>query len=123
MTILYVSDQKSARDFYQSILQAEPSLDVPGMTEFRLEGGFVLGLMPIEGIRHLLGNDVFPEPDTKNPRAELYLHVDDAEMYLDRAIKNGAQHILDVEIRGWGDRVGYCLDPDNHVLAFAESSK
>jgi len=25
-----------------------------------------------------------------------------------------------VESRDWGDRAGYCLDPDGHVLAFAE---
>lgn len=34
--ILYVANQQRSRDFYASILQIEPSLDAPGMTEFKL---------------------------------------------------------------------------------------
>ncbi|MBT3228985.1 MAG: glyoxalase [Candidatus Marinimicrobia bacterium] len=121
MTILYVSDQEAARAFYESTLQIQPHLHVPGMTEFQLESGFVLGLMPTEGIKRLLGRDIFPEIAPGNPRAELYLTVDNAEEYLGRALQNGAEIILDVTMRDWGDRVGYCLDLDRHVLAFAES--
>ena len=79
--------------------------------------------MPKLGIKHLLGPDVFSGAETKAPRVELYLQVDDAESYLNLAMQNGAKHLLDVEMRGWGDRVGYCLDPDNHVVAFAEASE
>jgi catechol 2,3-dioxygenase-like lactoylglutathione lyase family enzyme len=46
MTILYVADQKRSRDFYRNILGIEPSLDVPGMTEFPLTDNASLGLMP-----------------------------------------------------------------------------
>jgi predicted enzyme related to lactoylglutathione lyase len=123
MTILYVSDQEASKIFYQSALQVQPSLDVPGMTEFRLESGFVLGLMPLDGIKRLLGKDIFLDVDEKSPRVELYLHVRNAQQFLDRAIQNGAEHIQKVSMRDWGDRVGYCLDPDRHVLAFAESIK
>ncbi|MBC8374954.1 MAG: hypothetical protein H8E26_02845 [FCB group bacterium] len=121
MTILYVSDQEASRIFYESLLQVQPNLDVPGMTEFHLESGFVLGLMPIDGIKRLLGKDLFPNTDGGNPRAELYLHVGNAQQFLDRAIQNGAELILKVSKQDWGDRVGYCLDPDRHVLAFAET--
>ncbi len=121
MTILYVSDQKASKAFYESVFQVQPTLDVPGMTEFRLENGFTLGLMPQDGIKRLLGQDLFPERDERNPRVELYLHVGNAQLYLDRAIKNGAELIHKVSMRDWGDRVGYYLDPDRHVLAFAET--
>ncbi len=59
--------------------------------------------------------------ETDNPKAELYLMVDSAALYLERAISSGATLLLDVEPRDWGDKVGYCFDPDGHVLAFAES--
>ena len=47
--ILYVSDQQRSRDLYAVLLDLDPVLDVPGMTEFDL-GGCKLGLMPEEGI-------------------------------------------------------------------------
>ncbi len=44
--ILYVRDQAASARFYGSVLEQEPTLDVPGMTEFRLSAESVLGLMP-----------------------------------------------------------------------------
>lgn len=123
MTILYVSDQEAAKAFYESVFQTTPILDVPGMTEFRLESGFVLGLMPREGIKHLLGAGIFSDSPGSSPGAELYFQVQEAEKYLNRAIQNGGERLLGVEMRDWGDRAGYCLDLDKHVLAFAESSE
>jgi len=95
-------------------------LHVPGMTEFKLEDGHVLGLMPIGGAAKLLGAAIFKSQSVEPPKAELYLLVDDASIYLERAVQNGARLLLTVDVRDWGDRVGYCLDNDGHVLAFAE---
>jgi len=53
--ILYVADQRRSTAFYSAVLGIEPRLDVPGMTEFTLPGGAVLGLMPAAGIHALLG--------------------------------------------------------------------
>ncbi len=119
--ILYVRDQARARDFYRDLLQAAPTLDVPGMTEFPLGDGAMLGLMPSANIKRLLGES-FPDPQQADgiPRAELYLLVADAQPYLDRAIKAGARLLSPLQDRDWGDRVGYCLDPDGHVVAIAE---
>jgi predicted enzyme related to lactoylglutathione lyase len=52
--ILYVADQARSAAFYAKVLCVEPRLDVPGMSEFVLPGGAVLGLMPEAGIRRLL---------------------------------------------------------------------
>ena len=46
--ILYVKDQAVSRVFYAIALGMAPRLDVPGMTEFELSGGCVLGLMPVK---------------------------------------------------------------------------
>jgi len=72
--VLYVADQRRSAEFYRRVLEREPGLDVPGMTEFPLPGGCTLGLMPETGIRRLLG-DALPDPARANgvSRAELYL--------------------------------------------------
>jgi catechol 2,3-dioxygenase-like lactoylglutathione lyase family enzyme len=118
--ILFVADQVRSRDFYRAVLEAEPRLDVPGMTEFALPGGAVLGLMPEAGIRRLLG-EVLPDPARASgvPRAELYLVVLDPARFHERALAAGARELSPLAPRDWGTEVAYALDPDGHVLAFA----
>ena len=124
MFILYVADQQRSRDFYREVLETEPSLDVPGMTEFSLMDGSSLGLMPEKGIVNLLGPSL-PDPATANgtPRAELYLVVENAARCHQRALECGGKEVSPMADRPWGDLAGYCLDPDGHVLAFAEPAK
>ncbi|MBS2009915.1 MAG: VOC family protein [Cyanobacteria bacterium SZAS TMP-1] len=119
--ILYVKDQETSSSFYHQVLDLEPVLNVPGMTEFSLSENCVLGLMPESGIKKLLG-EVLPEPSKAAgiPRAEIYLVVNDASKYLGRALQNGATLLSDLTLRDWGHKVAYCLDLDAHVLAFAE---
>lgn len=118
--ILYVTDQARARDFYAAVLGARPRLDVPGMTEFGLGSGAVLGLMPESGIRRLLG-DALPDLSLARgvPRAELYLVVDAPLDVHARALAAGARELSPPLPRDWGVVVGYSLDPDGHVLAVA----
>lgn len=119
--ILYVADQARAAAFYRAALAREPRLDVPGMTEFDLGGGAVLGLMPEAGIRRLLG-PLLPDPAQAHgaPRAELYLLVEDAGAAHARALAAGAKELSPLLPRDWGHRAAYSLDPEGHVLAFAE---
>jgi len=123
-TILYVSDQTRSTDFYQKLLQIVPTLNVPGMTEFKLSDGHVLGLMPEAGIKRLLG-DRLPDPSPGNgiPRVELYLRVENPESFFNRALEFGANELSPILERNWGDRAGYVLDFDGHVIAFASLSK
>lgn len=118
--ILYVSDQTRSTAFYSAVLGQEPRLHVPGMTEFTLPGGAVLGLMPEAGIERLLGPSL-PSPSLGRgvPRAELYLVVAEPATYQARALAAGARELSRLALRSWGHRAGYCLDPDGHVLAFA----
>ena len=117
--ILFVRDQERARAFYEAALGFAPRLHVPGMTEFGLPGGAVLGLMPETGIRRLLPS--LPDPGLARcvPRAELYLVVTSPAEALARALAAGATAVSPVLPRDWGDDAGYCLDPDGHLLAFA----
>lgn len=118
--ILYVSDQQKSTQFYEQLFRQDSDMNVPGMTEFRLAGNCKLGLMPNQGIAHILG-DKTPHPDSGNgiPRCELYLYVEDVQLEYDHAIRCGAVSISPVEARDWGDIACYFSDPDGHIIAFA----
>lgn len=118
--ILYVADQERARAFYEQALGMRPRLHVPGMTEFQLPSGGVLGLMPEAGIRRLLG-PALPDPAAASgmPRAELYLLVADPQRHHAQALQAGGRELSALLPRDWGHTAAYCLDPDGHVLAFA----
>lgn len=119
-TILYVADQDKSTDFYKQVFAMEPSLHVPGMTEFKLSENHILGLMPEKGIKRLLGNKI---PDsfaaTGVPRAELYIRVQDPENMFSIALRLGAKELDSIKPRDWGGRAGYVMDHDGHVLAFS----
>jgi catechol 2,3-dioxygenase-like lactoylglutathione lyase family enzyme len=122
--ILYVRDQEASRCFYKEVLGHEPSLDVPGMTEFRLSEKCFLGLMPEVGIKRLLGDTIIdPEKTNGFARAEVYLSVENPETFMERALAAGGRLLSPVESRNWGDVAGYVADPDGHVVAFASRSK
>lgn len=120
--ILYVADQEKSTIFYTNLLQQSPSLNVPGMTEFNLSETVKLGLMPENGIAKILTKKV-PHPSEGNgiPRCELYLRVANAQSYLNKGKQLGGIIINSLKLRDWGEQVGYLLDLDGHVIAFAES--
>ncbi len=117
--ILYVRDQATSARFYRAVLSAEPTLDVPGMTELALPGNAVLDLMPEAGAERLLGPPHDPAAASGLPRAEVYLVVDDPALYLARSLAAGARLVSGLEPRDWGHDAAYVLDPDGHVVAFA----
>jgi len=119
--ILYVKDQARSAEFYARVLDRQPSVNVPGMTEFALSETSALGLIPETGIKQLLGSRL-PNPAHAGgiPRAEIYLCVENALAFHQRALEAGAYEVSGFEVRDWGDRAAYCLDIDGHVLAFAE---
>ena len=122
--ILYVKDQQRSCNFYTTLLGKEPLLHVPGMTEFQLNEQCKLGLMPEEGIARII-TPALPHPALANgkPRCELYLYNENPSAALETCLKAGATLISPVMPRDWGDKVGYCADPDGHVLALAEKAK
>jgi len=120
---LYVADQERSKAFYAAVLALAPQLDVPGMTEFVLPTGAILGLVPEDAIKALLG-PALPDPARARgiPRAELYLLVEQPAAYHARALRNGARELSALAPRDWGHTAAYSLDPDGHVLAFAGRS-
>jgi len=124
LTILYVSNQSLSTQFYTKVLNLEPTLNVPGMTEFTLLVNFKLGLMPENGIAKII-TPITPHPKlgTQIPRCEIYIRVYNPEEYIKRALINGAKNVSPLKNRDWNEKVGYVADLDGHILAFAEIKK
>lgn len=119
--ILYVADQEKSKNFYSVLLDKEPALDVPGMTEFSLDDKTKLGLMPESGINKILaGKTSNPAEGNGIPRCEIYLRSYSITNLYHNAIKAGAKIISEPLARDWGDKVAYVADPDGHIIAFAE---
>jgi predicted enzyme related to lactoylglutathione lyase len=121
--ILYVSNQEQSKLFYQILLNQEPTLNVPGMTEFTLNNFTKIGLMPNDGIAKIV-SPILPHPELGNgiPRCELYLTITDLEDNFERILKAGAKLISPISARDWGDNVGYIADFDGHVIALASKT-
>lgn len=121
MFILYVADQQASRDFYRAVLGSKPSLDVPGMTEFKLGEECSLGLMPEDGIHRIIGHAMpHPREGRGGPRAELYLRVNDVQASYDALLEAGGKPVSPPDLRNWGDVAAYGADLDGHVIAFAK---
>lgn len=122
--ILYVSNQQKAKEFYEQVLNAPPTLHVPGMTEFTLSTSCKLGLMPEEGIARLLGNSTpHPSPGNGLPRCEVYLMVDDVSTAYNKALAIGARPVNPPSQRDWGHFAAYVTDDDGHIIAFAKETE
>lgn len=120
--IVYVPDQAAAACFYAAVLARSPTLDVPGMTEFALVDGSVLGLMPEAGIARLLGGAIDPAASPGASRAELYLLVDDPQAWHERALAAGARELSALAPREWGHVAAYSRAPEGTILAFAATA-
>lgn len=122
--ILYVSDQEQSKDFYSALLESEPILHVPGMTEFQLSENVKLGLMPEKGIMRILENKI-TDPGAANgvARCELYLKSDDIQKKYQYLIQKGIEILKTPAEMNWGDTVFYLSDPDGHIIAFAQTTQ
>ncbi|WP_040952132.1 VOC family protein [Gorillibacterium massiliense] len=120
--ILFVRDQRKSKEFYAKLLDREPSLDVPGMTEFQISTRTKVGLMPGDGITRVLDYTLpNPNENAEYPRCELYLYVDEPDREYEKALAAGATGVSPGKIRNWGDYVAYCRDFDGNLIAFAST--
>lgn len=114
--VLYVQDLERSKNFYELLLNVA-SADEPGNTEFPLTESTNLSLVPIEGLQRFLPQEHFAPAAAL--KAELYLFVDDPSRYLQQAEALGGRIVAQPEFKPWGHKVGYCVDPDGYMLAFA----
>jgi PhnB protein len=55
-----------------------------------------------------------PQPDASSP-VVIFVHVEDVDTVIERAIAVGAKVLLPVKDQFWGDRTGRIIDPSGHV--------
>ena len=101
-----------SRAFYEVVLGTPADETVPSRLYFHC-GEVILALIDwtVEG-RH----DLQPTPDN------VYLATRDLEAVCDRAVAAGARITSGIEVRPWGERSFYCLDPDGNRLCFVDES-
>lgn len=116
LTILFVEEPARIAPFYRDGLGWSPTVEEANYVQF--DAG--LGLMRRAAAEAFAGPEltrVAPTQDTL--RAEIYLHVPDPEACLQRLVGLGGRLVSDVVPRPWGDRAGYVLDPEGHLIGLA----
>lgn len=119
---LMVRGASAAIDWYARGLGAEAVVRMPVEgsdklmhCELRINGGVVYM------------SDEFPEYGTSlgdGPRGvTVFLAVDDADRWYDRAVEAGATVRVEIADQFWGDRFGEVVDPFGHAWAFASPLK
>lgn len=117
---LMVRGAAEAIEWYQRALAAEEVMRMPvegsGLlmhAEVRINGGPVFL------------SDEFPEYGASlgdGPRGvTLFLRVDDADAWYNRALEAGATVRMEIADQFWGDRFGEVVDPFGHGWAFASA--
>ncbi|MDR3614141.1 MAG: VOC family protein [Candidatus Obscuribacterales bacterium] len=111
---LTVNDAKGAIEFYKKAF---------GAVEIKVSLGPDEKVMHAEikiGDSVVMLNDEFPEMGCLGPKSlggssiAMYLQVDDADMWFERAVKAGATVTMPLADQFWGDRFGQLADPYGH---------
>ena len=117
---LMVRGAADAIAWYQRALEAQEVVRMP------VEGGDKLmhAELRINGGQLFL-SDEFPEYGASlgdGPRGvTIFLRVDDADRWYNRAVEAGATVRMEIADQFWGDRFGEVIDPFGHSWAFASA--
>jgi uncharacterized glyoxalase superfamily protein PhnB len=112
---LTVNDAKGAIEFYKNAFGA-----VEGEVCFGPDGKQVMHAELKIGDSTIMLNDEFPQMGCLGPKSlggspvAIYLQVDDADMWFNRAVKAGATVTMPIADQFWGDRFGQVVDPYGH---------
>jgi len=112
---LTVNDAKGAIEFYKKAFGA-----VEGKISFGPDGKQVMHAEIKIGDSVVMLNDEFPQMGCLGPKSlggspvAIYLQVDDADMWFERAVKAGATATMPIADQFWGDRFGQVVDPYGH---------
>ena len=101
-----------SREFYERVLGVAADDTVPSRLYFHC-GDVIVAVIDwtVEERRELHST-----PDY------LYFATDELEAVFERATTAGARIESGIELRGWGERSFYCLDPDGNRLCFVDAT-
>ena len=101
-----------SREYYETLLGIEADDTVPSRLYFHC-GDVIVAV--IDWTIEPLG------PFHSTPEY-LYLATDELDAVHQRASDLGAQQLSPIELRPWGERSFYCLDPDGNRLCFVDEA-
>ncbi len=119
LTILAVGDLQRAARFYTQALGWQQTVNVPVYVEFEAQGGMRIGLYEREAFGRNTGRVPLRVPAGEHTPTELYFHVEELELAIQRMLSAGAQVLSEKSPREWGDEAAYFADPDGNVLVLA----
>ena len=106
-----VSDLPRSRAFYETVLGLVADDTVPSRLYLHC-GPVIVALVDAE----VESVDVHPLPDN------LYFATSTLEDTFERVRSTGAPITSPIEVRPWGERSFYCLDPDGNPLCFVDET-
>ena len=113
--LVFTGDCGKALDFYQKALGAQ----LPMPPEKTPDGKIMHAMMKIGDSNIMLSDSFQPKSRITGLKSNLWLYVDNADAYYERAIKEGCKSVMKMEDAFWGDRLGEVKDPFGHTWNFA----
>jgi catechol 2,3-dioxygenase-like lactoylglutathione lyase family enzyme len=114
MTLLFVSDIKRSRDFYQNVLGLEFEHGDDNSASFIL-GPDGLLLLDRGATDDLLSPADVEHNTSRGASAMVVTSVDDVDALYQELLSKGVEFIRAPEDRWWGKRCAHFRDPDGHV--------
>ncbi len=112
--ILQVGDLDRAANFYWKVL-GESGERVSGGRHYFKCGDTILACFWPDGDGR---DDISTRPNPDN----VYFAVDDLEAYRERVSSAGASDVSTIEVRPWGERSFYALDPFGNPICFVDET-
>jgi len=106
-----VSQIDASRAFYEQLLGIEVDDTVPSRLYFHC--GDVIVAVIDWTLEH---GDLQSTPDN------IYVATDELDAVYERAVAVDARIVSPIEVRAWGERSFYCLDPDGNHLCFVDDT-
>ena len=113
--ILYVSDLPRSIAFYRDVVGLPFKFQESGYAQFDTEGS-IFALFDRASTPGLLGRDA----DSGGLPSEVAFLTDDVDAEAERLRALGVQFLSGPVDRAWGQRTLHVLDPDGHVVEFAQ---
>lgn len=120
LPVVLTDDVERLKVFYRDVVGLPIQSDEGNFIRFGT-GKSHLAVMDRGVIGHIAGERGRIRPGDKGFRFELYFRVEDARVASLRLQKSGAVLVSALASRPWGDRAAYFLDPDENLIAVADS--
>lgn len=122
LPVVVTDDVERLKAFYRDVVGLPIQADEGNFIQFGT-GRSHLAIVARGVIGHIAGERGRIRPGDKGFRFELYFRVEDAQAASLRLKKSGAVLVSAFAPRPWGDRAAYFLDPDENLIAVADSKR